>query len=430
MIFHDRLFEFRTLSASSFTLLRSLLGDFDFASLRDAEIFWGPVFFIVFVSLANFVILNTVIAIIADSYQEVDIEMKNDATELHAKGLRPDAQARELIAETKAIASEFFNSLIPARRISRRLSAIAKATDGEINKKRNSSLLPLPNSFRSLGRLKVFALHDENDDEVSGNEQKEREQHHPASTQPLSKARAQSLGGDDTSSISSSEDEQENKINNIPHQDSSQQKELCHPAHQEMRKKRKKATAMANLSAARLSPALQIEKLANLTRKIEQIDPTFFSRLVDASDYDLENIATILASAIRENISEDNDLSIEQPARKSRMFSAKKRPQTCTSNDDVQQRHHFSRTSFIFKKTNNSAVSPTPLDSNKLQVPSAATSSPIETLSKQNIYTFEKSQQAQDSKRQIDDDNIPTYDDLFFESVLPGLITPRDDNSK
>jgi hypothetical protein len=49
--------------------MRSLLGDFDFKELEDAHFVMGPVFFLIFVGLAVFVVLNMLIAIISDAYE-------------------------------------------------------------------------------------------------------------------------------------------------------------------------------------------------------------------------------------------------------------------------------------------------------------------------------------------------------------------------
>jgi hypothetical protein len=75
MIFQNRLEEFRTIGDSCFTLMRSLLGDFDFLKLQDANLYMGPLLFIIFVILAVFVVLNMLIAIISDAYMEVQAEL-------------------------------------------------------------------------------------------------------------------------------------------------------------------------------------------------------------------------------------------------------------------------------------------------------------------------------------------------------------------
>jgi hypothetical protein len=76
MIFQGRLYAFRTLPEAIFTLMRSLLGDFDFEELQVANYHMGPLLFILFVALAVFVVLNMLIAIISESYEASKEEMK------------------------------------------------------------------------------------------------------------------------------------------------------------------------------------------------------------------------------------------------------------------------------------------------------------------------------------------------------------------
>jgi hypothetical protein len=75
MVFSSRLKSFRTLGQSCYTLMRSLLGDFRFQDLQDAHNVLGPFLFIVFVALAVFVVLNMLIAIISDAYEQAREEL-------------------------------------------------------------------------------------------------------------------------------------------------------------------------------------------------------------------------------------------------------------------------------------------------------------------------------------------------------------------
>lgn len=132
MIFHDRLHEFRTLTASSFTLLRSLLGDFDFMQLKNTEEFIGPIFFVLFVSIATLVILNMVIAIISDAYSEVDNDMKVAAREVEAQGMDADYRFHNLLGEVRAIVVD-----LPPIRLVRfvfHLDRAAEAAQASINR--------------------------------------------------------------------------------------------------------------------------------------------------------------------------------------------------------------------------------------------------------------------------------------------------------
>jgi hypothetical protein len=76
MVLNTKLEQFRSLGDAHFALMRSLLGDFDFGQLRDADPWMGPFFFVLFVGLAIFVILNMLIAIISDSYSVCREEMQ------------------------------------------------------------------------------------------------------------------------------------------------------------------------------------------------------------------------------------------------------------------------------------------------------------------------------------------------------------------
>jgi hypothetical protein len=68
IVFHARLKDFRTFGQVMFSLIRSLLGDFDYEELQDAHATMGPFLFILFTALAVFVVLNMLIAIISDAY--------------------------------------------------------------------------------------------------------------------------------------------------------------------------------------------------------------------------------------------------------------------------------------------------------------------------------------------------------------------------
>jgi len=88
MLFQGRLQEFSTIGDSCFTLMRSLLGDFDFERLQHANLYLGPILFIIFVVLAVFVILNMLIAIISDAYVEVEEDSGTAPTSTSSKTSR------------------------------------------------------------------------------------------------------------------------------------------------------------------------------------------------------------------------------------------------------------------------------------------------------------------------------------------------------
>jgi hypothetical protein len=76
LLFGSKLFAFSTLKQSALTLIRSLLGDFDFVALKDANAFMGPLLFVLFIGVSVFVVLNMFIAIISDAYEECKQEQR------------------------------------------------------------------------------------------------------------------------------------------------------------------------------------------------------------------------------------------------------------------------------------------------------------------------------------------------------------------
>lgn len=80
MIFGRTLSNYRTLQQSCYTMLRSLLGEFDFGELRQESSTMGPVMFIGFIALAVLVILNMIIAIISDAYTRSRKTRRDQAT--------------------------------------------------------------------------------------------------------------------------------------------------------------------------------------------------------------------------------------------------------------------------------------------------------------------------------------------------------------
>jgi hypothetical protein len=75
LAFGSRLNSYRNLTATLFTLLKAILGDFNFDELSNQDKVFGPFLFICFISIAVFVILNVVIAIIASAYEETINEL-------------------------------------------------------------------------------------------------------------------------------------------------------------------------------------------------------------------------------------------------------------------------------------------------------------------------------------------------------------------
>lgn len=75
LIFGSVVTDFSTFRESLFTLFRIILGDFDFHALERANRVLGPTYFISYVVLVFFVLLNMFLAIINDTYSEVKADM-------------------------------------------------------------------------------------------------------------------------------------------------------------------------------------------------------------------------------------------------------------------------------------------------------------------------------------------------------------------
>lgn len=71
LIFGAILRDFSTFPDALFTLFRIILGDFDFIALDKANYIMGPIYFISFVVVVFFVLLNMFLAIVADTYSNV-----------------------------------------------------------------------------------------------------------------------------------------------------------------------------------------------------------------------------------------------------------------------------------------------------------------------------------------------------------------------
>merc|ERR1719219_2003909 len=71
--------------------MRAMLGDFDFPAFQDAEKHLCPLFFIFYIFIVFFILLNMFLAIINDTYSEVKGEMEMtkiqfEITDLFARG--------------------------------------------------------------------------------------------------------------------------------------------------------------------------------------------------------------------------------------------------------------------------------------------------------------------------------------------------------
>ena len=75
LVFGQTIYNFSTFPESLFTLFRIILGDFDFHELEKADYVLGPIYFITYVFLVFFVLLNMFLAIINDTYSVVKEEL-------------------------------------------------------------------------------------------------------------------------------------------------------------------------------------------------------------------------------------------------------------------------------------------------------------------------------------------------------------------
>ena len=86
LLFGTQIFDYSSLYHTIFALIRTILGDFDFTKLEQANIVFGPIYFLCFVFFVFFVLLNMFLAILSDSFGEVKAELarRKNAFELGA----------------------------------------------------------------------------------------------------------------------------------------------------------------------------------------------------------------------------------------------------------------------------------------------------------------------------------------------------------
>lgn len=78
LLFGAQLHDFSKFHLSVFTLLRLILGDFDFDAMRQSSRIMGPVFFVSYVFVVFFILLNMFLAIISDTYSDVKEELHKE----------------------------------------------------------------------------------------------------------------------------------------------------------------------------------------------------------------------------------------------------------------------------------------------------------------------------------------------------------------
>ena len=81
LVFGQTVDNFSSFNESLFTLFRIILGDFDFHELEQADYILGPTFFITYVFLVFFVLLNMFLAIINDTYSDVKEELSQKSSD-------------------------------------------------------------------------------------------------------------------------------------------------------------------------------------------------------------------------------------------------------------------------------------------------------------------------------------------------------------
>eukprot|EP00095_Tigriopus_kingsejongensis_P002369 maker-scaffold579_size130606-snap-gene-0.31 protein:Tk02369 transcript:maker-scaffold579_size130606-snap-gene-0.31-mRNA-1 annotation:"pkd2 " len=81
LLFGTQVKDFSSFADAIFTLLRTILGDFDFSAIEQANRVLGPIFFLSYVFFVFFVLLNMFLAIINDTYSEVKAEIAGQKNE-------------------------------------------------------------------------------------------------------------------------------------------------------------------------------------------------------------------------------------------------------------------------------------------------------------------------------------------------------------
>ncbi|XP_053946123.1 polycystic kidney disease 2-like 1 protein [Anastrepha ludens] len=76
LLFGSQYHDFRNFYESFLTMIRMILGDFDYESIEAAHSVLGPIFFLTYIFLVFFILLNMFLAIINDTYSSVKSEVK------------------------------------------------------------------------------------------------------------------------------------------------------------------------------------------------------------------------------------------------------------------------------------------------------------------------------------------------------------------
>ncbi|XP_076365526.1 polycystin-2-like isoform X2 [Tachypleus tridentatus] len=81
LLFGSQVQDFSTFLNAIFTLLRVILGDFNFNEIEEANRVLGPMYFLSYVFFVFFVLMNMFLAIINDTYAEVKTELASEKNE-------------------------------------------------------------------------------------------------------------------------------------------------------------------------------------------------------------------------------------------------------------------------------------------------------------------------------------------------------------
>ncbi|KAK5649665.1 hypothetical protein RI129_000694 [Pyrocoelia pectoralis] len=75
MMFHSQVAEFSSYGVAMFTLFRAILGEFDYEAIESANSYVAPIYFILFMFVVFFIMLNMFLAIINEAYYHVKLDI-------------------------------------------------------------------------------------------------------------------------------------------------------------------------------------------------------------------------------------------------------------------------------------------------------------------------------------------------------------------
>jgi len=96
LVFSSNTFGFHTFADTIFTLFRIILGDFDFYALQQKHPVFGPIYFVTYIFVVFFILVNVFLAIINDSYINVKKQIEDDKK----NGGNDHSEVTDMIRET------------------------------------------------------------------------------------------------------------------------------------------------------------------------------------------------------------------------------------------------------------------------------------------------------------------------------------------